>query len=294
MEKWVQFARQNKYREFPPDAKHFSLYVTKLTEEGASYSTIKLLQSSMPFYYAARNSEALVVTKRRFVKQILSGAMRQAAKNRGPVKKATTFGEEEIKSFLMSVFWPTGSKTNPNPSLKDWRTATKLYLYYFTLCRFDCYSKLRKDSFEFSSDHIVIKYATRKNDQLYAGSESILKKRNDLLCPELILKTYFRIMGFKNGNSILNCRLTFNGKSSRPIAPLAYSQALKDTKDLTSRYGYEYVTEKSFKASGVTVLLDKNTPLHDVQVFGGWKSIETPMYYHNSSVKRRKEVSTAL
>ena len=101
-------------------------------------------------------------------------------------------------------------------------------------------------------------------------------------------------MGFKNGNSILNCRLTFNGKSSRPIAPLAYSQALKDTKDLTSRYGYEYVTEKSFKASGVTVLLDKNTPLHDVQVFGGWKSLETPMYYHNSSVKRRKEVSTAL
>ena len=63
MEKWVQFARQNKYREFPPDAKHFSLYVTKLTEEGASYSTIKLLQSSMPFYYAARNSEALVVTR---------------------------------------------------------------------------------------------------------------------------------------------------------------------------------------------------------------------------------------
>ena len=75
---------------------------------------------------------------------------------------------------------------------------------------------------------------------------------------------------------------------------MAYSQILKDTKYLTSEYGYENVTEKSFKASGVTVLLDKNTPLHDVQVYGGWKTLETPMFYHNLSVKRRKEVSANL
>ena len=294
MDKWVRFARLNNFPEFPPDAKHFSLYITTLSEQGASYSTIKLLQSSMPFYYAARNSEALVVTKRRFVKQILSGALRQAAKDREPVKKAVTFGEEEIKSFLTSVFWPTGSVANPNPSLKDWRTATKLYMYYFSLCRFDCYSRLKQESVKFFDDHVVVKYASRKNDQLYSGSESVLKKRNDLLCPDLIFKTYFRVMQFRTGNDILHCRLSFDGKSSRPHLPLAYSQALKDTKELTSNYGYSGVTEKSFKASGVTVLLDKNTPLHDVQVFGGWKSLETPMYYHNSSVKRRKEVSTAL
>ena len=93
-----KFARLNNFPEFPPNAKHFSLYITSLSEQGASYSTIKLLQSSMPFYYAARNSETLVVIRRRFVEQILSGALRQAAKNREPAKKA--FGEEEIKSFL--------------------------------------------------------------------------------------------------------------------------------------------------------------------------------------------------
>ena len=75
---------------------------------------------------------------------------------------------------------------------------------------------------------------------------------------------------------------------------LPYNQALKDTKDLTSEFGYENVTEKSFKASGVTVLLEKNTPLHDVQIYGGWKTLETTIFYHNSSVKRRKEVPTNL
>ena len=157
MEKWVKFARQNGFAEFPPDAKQFSSYITTLSEQGASFSTIKLLQSSMPFYYAARDSEALVVTKRRYVKQILGGALRKAAQDKGPVRKAVTFGEEEIKSFLTSVFWPTGSRNNPNPSLKDWRTATRLYTYYFTLCRFDCYSKLKKNSIEFFDDHVVFR-----------------------------------------------------------------------------------------------------------------------------------------
>ena len=105
----------------------------------------------------------------------------------------------------------------------------------------------------------MVKYASRKNDQLYSGSESVLKKRSDLLCPDLIFKTYFKVMQFRTGGDILHCRLSFDGKSSRPHSPLAYSQALKDTKELTSNYGYSGVTEKSFKASRVTVLLDQNT-----------------------------------
>ena len=82
-------------------------------------------------------------------------------------------------------------------------------MYYFSLCRFDCYSRPKRDSVEFFDDHVVVKYATRKNDQLYSGSESVLKKRNDLLCPDLIFKTYFRVMQFKTGNDILHCRLSF-------------------------------------------------------------------------------------
>ena len=44
-------------------------------------------------------------------------------------------------------------------------------------------------------------------------------------------------------------------------------------------HGIDGVTEKSFKASGVTVLLDKKTSITDVQIFGGWKSEQTPLFY---------------
>ena len=292
--KWTVFARRNGFIEFPPDAHHFSLYITNLSEKNAPYSTFKLLQAAMPFYFAARNSNITVVTKLPFVKLVLSGALRKAAKERGPIRKATTFSEDEVKSFLISVFWPRGSRTYPNPSLKDWRTATRLYTYYFTLCRFDCYSKLRKGSIQFFNDYLILNFPSRKNDQHYSGSQSILKYRNDLLCPSLIYQTYFSIMNFKTDQDVLNCRLSINGKSARAQTNLAYQQALKDSKELTTKFGYQNVTEKSFKSSGVTVLLDKKTPLHDVQIYGGWKSLETPMHYHNTSVLRRKEVSSAL
>ena len=125
----------------------------------------------------------------------------------------------------------------------------------------------------------------------------ILKyKPGDVLCPRLIFQTYFDVMGFKSGSGeeILNCRLTRNGQAARPNTKLSYSQSLQDSKDIMKRYGVANITEKSFKASGVTALLDKKTSLSDVQVYGGWRSEQTPLFYHNSSVKRRAEISTLL
>ena len=75
---------------------------------------------------------------------------------------------------------------------------------------------------------------------------------------------------------------------------LSYSQSLKDSKELLEQYGVKEVSEKSFKASGVTVLLDKKTSITDVQIYGGWKSEQTPLFYHNSSISRRMDISAVL
>ena len=58
--------------------------------------------------------------------------------------------------------------------------------------------------------------------------------------------------------------------------------------------GIDGISEKSFKVSGVTTLLDKKTSLSDVQIFGGWKTEQTPLYYYNQNIKRKKEVSSVL
>lgn len=295
IEKWVKFSKRNGIQEFPPTRHDFALYLTNLSEQNISYSSLKLLRAALPFYYAARNSDEKCVTEVPFIKLLFDSAMRKASKVRGPVKKAATFSEENIKSLLRTIFWPRSSPNFPNKSLKDWRTAVRLYTYYMTLCRFDCYSKLTLSSFKFKEDHVLISYSTRKNDQLYTGSTSVLKYRaNDLLCPRLVYQTYFQLMKFSEPSDILNCRLTRNGMESSPKMKLSYSQSLKDSKELLEQYGVKEVSEKSFKASGVTVLLDKKTSITDVQIYGGWKSEQTPLFYHNSSISRRMDISAVL
>ena len=254
-----------------------------------------MIKASFPFYYAARNCEDTCITKIKFVALALDGAMRKAAAERGPVKKASTFGEAEVRALLQLIFWPRQSTNFPNPNLVDWRTGVRLFCYYMTLCRWDCYSHLTKGSIRFARDHLVISFPTRKNDKLYEGSTSVLKyKQGDSLCPRLIFQTYFDLMGFQSAEDVLNCRLTRNGKSARPDTKLSYGQSLKDSKTVMKRFGVTDISEKSFKASGVTTLLDRKTSLSDVQVYGGWRSEQTPLFYHNSSISRRKDISSLL
>ena len=296
IQRWLDFAKRNNYQEFPPKTEEFSLYIADLSEKLASVTTFKVIQAAFPFFYAARNSEKLPVTKLPLIKLILEGALREASKRRGPVKKADTLEEKKLRDILTSTFWKIGSQQVPNESLKDWRTATKLFTYYKTMCRFDGWDKLKLGSFTFHEDYLIISFESSKNDQFYNGTTSVLGYvSGDLLCPFLIYKFYFKMMELKKDGDLLNCRLNISGSKSRPSFRLSYSKSLADTKELLSRFGCEgQFSEKTFKSSAVTIMLDKGAPLVDVQIYGRWNSERTPLSYHNSSVKRRKKMSKML
>ena len=141
IQRWLDFAKRNDYQEFPPKSEEFSLYIADLSVKLASVTTFKAIQAAFPFFYAARNSEKLPITKVPLIKLVLEGALREASQRRGPVKKADTLNENKLREVLVNTFWPSGSQQVPNESLKDWRTATKLFTYYKTMCRFDGWDK---------------------------------------------------------------------------------------------------------------------------------------------------------
>ena len=296
IKRWNSFALSNSYQIFPPNTMQFSLFVTHLTTRKAPLSTFKVLRAAMPFYYAARNSAETPVTQIPYVKLLLDGASREAAKTKRPVKKAATLDQESLREVLIRTMWPSGSEWSPSNCLKDWRTSVKLFTYYKTLCRFDGYMKLTPCSFTFEDTHLIISFSSAKNDQMYNGSISVLAYTpGDLLCPLLVFKTYFKMMNFAlNASENLNCRLSRTGMS-RPTTRLSYGSSLADTKELLKRFGHlANFSEKSFKSSGVSIILDKGTPLTDVQVYGRWASERTPLVYHNSSISRRASISLLL
>ena len=77
----------------------------------------------------------------------------------------------------------------------------------------------------------MISFQSAKNDLYYSGSTSMLAyNQGSLLCPYLIYKTYFQIMGFEGLHiEKLNCRLKPNGQPNRKLS-LLYGAYLKDTK----------------------------------------------------------------
>ena len=184
IQRWLCFARKRDFKQFPP----------KSSMKKASVATFKSIQAAFPFFYAARNYEKIPITKVPFIKLLLDGALREASKRRGSVKKADTLDEATLKEILIKTFWPNGSQEVPSQSLKDWRTATKLYTYYKTMCRFDGWNKLTLGSFTFYEDHLIISFENSKNDQYYNGRTSVLGYiSGDLLCPYLIFKYYLML-----------------------------------------------------------------------------------------------------
>ena len=259
--RWNSFAKKKGYSQFPIQAVQFCEYLVYLTEKGASYMTFKTLTGSIKFYYQSRNKDS-PVTKQPSVQMMLEGCMRNAARGREKVKKAAVLEGKEVKEVLKKAFWGT----NGDKDMQRWRTATRLYTYFCTLCRFDCYSKLTRDSFEFNDDYVIIHFKNAKNDQHYNGSSSILQYTYDELCPKLIYTTYFKMMKITEPDDKLNCKLEMSGKVARTKTLLSYTASLKDTKELLAKHGFDGASEKSFKASGVSALLDKKTSLSDVQV----------------------------
>jgi hypothetical protein len=83
------------------------------------------------------------------------------------------------------------------------------------------------------------------------------------------------------------------GRYVRGTGVLSSSNATKYTRELLARHNYDskQFTEKSLKVGGVTNLLNSGEPLENVQLLGGWKSLQTPLYYRAASVQLKQEVA---
>jgi hypothetical protein len=171
---------------------------------------------------------------------------------------------------------------------------------YFTFCRFGDFTKLTDKEFTDGGDHIKVVFLTRKNDQMGDNSEHIIPARGDCtVCPTKVIRMYFHRFGLQfNGSGLpANFRLQKEaGTYMRASGQLSRSNATKYTRALLAKHGFqaETFTEKSLKVGGVTGLLDTGEPLENVQILGGWKSLQTPLHYRQASLQFKKAVASRI
>jgi hypothetical protein len=181
------------------------------------------------------------------------------------------------------------------------RSLFRAIIIYFTFCRFADFTKLTDKQFTDGGDFIKIVFLTRKNDQLGNNSEHVIASRTDCsVCPVEFIRCYFHRFGLRFGGEghFVNFRLhkqagRYSADHSRRLSA---GTATKWTRRLLQKHGYEAstFTEKSLKVGGVTSLLDAGEPLENVQVAGGWHSLQMPQYYRNTSLAFKKGISARL
>ena len=294
IEDWKQFARKRGFNTRPATTEGLSRFISRKCIEGKSLAYFNNLSPALVFDHESNNLPEKPTVCKAFIKNLIAGAKRKAAKDKAPTRKADSISKTQIHKILKSVFYE-----NTNPNWIDCRTAMKIFVMYKTFCRFDCYSQLTTNSIKISSDCVEIVFDRSKNDQFYAGSHTYLAAiPNSDFCPVKIFKRFLNLFNFKTEKlAYLNCRIRTVGGVSSALQEkqLSYTTSLENSKALLEKLNIKgKFSEKTFKVAGVSEASNQHVPLEDISSFGRWKNIETPRYYMNQSKKRRMEVSKVV
>jgi hypothetical protein len=297
--KWKSFCDLEGCQCSPAENHSLARFIAKLAVDKEPLSTFLKLSPALVFHHEANGHVSRAAVTEPYIKLLLTGAKREASERKGGVKKADTLSQKAVHQVFDKVIWKYGPGViGQAPNLADWRTAVRLYTYYKTFCRWDCYSQLLTKDITFSEDHVQIHFAKAKNDQFYAGTYCLLSYLPDSqYCPGLIYRSYFTVMKFTQiDTEFLNCRVLTSKKTrAKPEEKLSYTSSLETSKKLLQSLGFQgKFSEKSFKSSGVSIAIENNVNLIDVQLHGRWRSQETPLIYMNLSKKRRLAVSEAV
>jgi hypothetical protein len=221
---------------------------------------------------------------------------RDMAASKPAVKKAVGYDFTVINQLLSAELVPHLSNIH-KVNVFSFRSLFRAVVIYFTFCRFGDFTKLTDKEFEDGGDHIKVTFLTRKNYQMGDNSVHIIPSRTDcIVCPVQPVRLYFRCFGLQfHGSGLpVNFRLRKDGgRYVRGTGVLSRSNGTKYTRELLARHNFnsENFTEKSLKVGGVTNLLNSGEPLENVQLLGGWKSLQTPLYYRAVSLQLKQEVA---
>ena len=180
----------------------------------------------------------------------------------------------------------------------------RFYIYH-TLCRLDCFRKLRAHHFELVGDDILVTFPSAKNDQLHRGRQSCLAASASPYCPVRLTKLYFRRFGLHFGAltadpSFLNFQLRRDRARTLPIFhhSLSASTATADLRRLLARVGapHQSLTDKSVKMSSATAAFVSGASTEDVMHAGRWQTPAIALRYkvNSTAFKRCSEKRSPL
>ena len=143
LRKWKSFGEEKDFDIYSSTSFHVSDFISTLALSGESLATFQKLAPALSFFFQANRTKGEYPINDPFVKLLLEGAKREAASRKPTTKKAPCLSQEEMHQIIDKTLWKNGPGViGPDPDLVVWRTVVKLYTYYKTFCRWNCYDQL--------------------------------------------------------------------------------------------------------------------------------------------------------
>ena len=295
----------------PADHKMVFAYLIPLAGTGVLYGSISTACAAIAFRHrcalqpASPTDHPVVVSLRQALRRALSAAVkrRETLPLATVIQLAEQFGHPD--TCLISRMLTTYMVCSVAGLFRfsDWRGVTPAHIRFAP-----------------TNDHVEITVPHRKNDQYCQGHMVLLAAGSSAACPVALLRRYVAdlaehdaALGWGPRHPQLPLFRRFDGNLFRlgshrdaPHAPL--SDAPLDY-DRAHHYTIQFLSEvlglaptetaarfgtHSFRRSGASALAAHGASTEDIRQAGGWRSIDSPLAYVETSVERRGRIVRLL
>jgi len=285
------------YPHFQKD--HLLEYILSKIESGASLHFICNIKPAVTFLDKSLGRQSSFSPE---MDLVLAGAKRIGLAVRGPVKKAPIVSPSQLRTLIDKFVTPFIDCPH-YIDLLHLRVVFRVLIEYHTLCRLDCFRRLKAKHFELAGPDIMITFPSAKNDQHHEGRSSIILAGDTNYCPVKITKLFFSRVGLRFGaeaqdDSFVNCRFRRTPTGLQPAKNLCLSasgstEALRHSFTLAGIF-IPKISDKSVKMAGVTAAYDTGATPEQIRVQGRWKSAATPLHYKTSSLSFKRTVAAVI
>lgn len=274
-------------------------YVLHLDSISAPFSAFKSLKPALTYFVRASGLSDPFTPA---IDLIISGAERRISAVSGPVRKAAVLPTADI-SAVFDKLLSSDSASFLSINAIHFRTLFRIIIVFHTLCRLDCFRKLRACHFELDGPDVIVTFPSAKNGQLHRGRKSALVHTDSPYCPVRITVAFFRRFGLRFGaaaaeSSLVNFQLRQESASLLPIRSksLSATSATADLRSLLARVGFseDRLTDKSVKMAGVTAAYEAGATCEDVMHAGRWRTTDIPLRYKTNSNPFKRAVAAKI
>ena len=269
---WKQWAIRHGICPIPANSTSLSLYIVSMIQKDLSVSSINSAIYGIDWVHLKNGHEK--PSECSVVRQVVEASKRILAK---PKSRKTPLSVSAVRNIVHRLV---------DGPLGNLQLAAFICLGFYGFLRWDDLRHITLDDLTFASTHLTIHLSKRKNDQFREGSQVLISRSDEALCPVKVVEKFLAVARHDPKTTLWHrIQHTKNGQKLRK-EPMSYSRANKLFKEELEREGLDSKCYglHSLRSGGATTAAAMGIPDRLLQRQGGWRSTAAKNNYINESV----------